>query len=358
MGATGLVNYAYKDWEQANKSKGGEFFFDSFRIFARSDVTDWFHASAQYRFYEGWRTPHHLWVAADFGHLGRDGKLYIGQTWVPFGIDWQSFDDWGTIAYYVGLQDDYDLGLNLERHFGKFDLNLAFFKNQQLSSSSRERYDADLYSGDCGPDDICSETKENEESNQFNVRTAYNFSMGGGSLELGLSGMWGQIYNRALDVNGDRVAFAGHANLNIGKFHLNAQATRYDYDQELQAGKDEDYLNVSNFNYAYEIPRKATIFSASTAWDFIGERLTGYTNFSLLTGGTSETDSYFWSAGVRTFWPRMDGFLEVYYGKNDPTLSGDASGYGRDVGTKDWRVEGRIFYHIRLSRKTRGPIGG
>ena len=305
-----------------------------------------------------WRTPHHVWVAADFGHLGKDGKLYIGQTWVPFGIDWQSFDDWGTIAYYVGLQDDYDMGLNWERHFGKFDLNVAFFKNQQLSASSRERYDVDLYSGDCGPDDICPEKKENEESNQFNVRTAYNFSIGGGNLELGASGMWGQIYNAGLDTNGDRVAFAGHANLSVGKFHLNAQATRYDYDQEQPVGVDEDYLNVSNFNYAYEIPKKANIFSASAAWDFIGDRLTGHTNFSLLTGGSSETESYFWSAGLRTFWPRLDGFLEVYYGKNDPTLSGDASGYGRDASTEDWRVEMRIFYHVRLSRKTKGPIGG
>ncbi len=54
------------------------------------------------------------------------------------------------------------------------------------------------------------------------------------------------------------------------------------------------------------------------------------------------------TAGLRSFWKRMDLFLEVYYGRNDPQLSGNASGYGRDAGVTDMRIDFRVFYHLNI----------
>ena len=54
----------------------------------------------------------------------------------------------------------------------------------------------------------------------------------------------------------------------------------------------------------------------------------------------------------REFAKPVDVFLEAYQGRNDPQLSGDASGYGRDASCSDFRIELRLFYHFSLSKRS------
>jgi len=137
-----------------------------------------------------------------------------------------------------------------------------------------------------------------------------------------------------------------------GIIHANLQGTFYDYQQKLPGhatANDLAFLNVSSWAFAYEIPTKANMISASFAVDLIGERLTAHVNYSDLSGGTTEADSWITSAGLRSFGKRMDLFLEVYYGRNDPQLSGAASGYGRNANVTDMRIDFRVFYHLRIA---------
>ncbi len=357
LGVTTMFNWRYKNWQSTDERRGGEFNFDHFRVWAQTDMEDKWSAAVQYRFYEGWRTPHHLYIAYHSTH----GTLQVGQTWVPFGIDWQPFDDWGNIVYYVGLQDDYDYGITWNHTYDKVTIHLGFFKNQQLSSGSRERYDTDIFSGDVGDDDIISKQKANEETNQVNIRAEYEFDIGEGSLEVGGSALYGQLYNIDTDRFGDRTAFEAHACLSQEKFRANIQGTFYDYNQKLPADADphdKDFINVASWNFAYEIPSKANILSASGAVDLVGEKLTAHLNYSMLTGGTSESKSHLLTGGLSSFWNALDFFLEAYYGINDPQLSGDASGYGRDVDSRDVGVQLRIYYRLSMLKKSTVPKPG
>jgi hypothetical protein len=335
----------YKDWSKTSVKSRGEFQFDSFRLWAQTEITDDFFASTQYRFYDGWRTIHHLFVGYTF-----DNSVFkIGQTWVPFGIDWQTFDDWGNIAYYVGLQDDYDLGFTWSPKYGNLSLDFGLFKNQQLSSDSPERYDTDIYSGDVGDGDII--TKQNSETNQINFRADYGIPISMLTWSIGASVLYGQLYNSSIDELGSRLAYELHTEIRHNIFRFNLQGTFYDYQQKLPDGStidDYNFINVSSWNFAYEIPSKANIISSSAAVDIIGERLTAHVNYSYLWGGTSDADSYILTAGLSTFWKSFDAFLEVYHGKNDPQLSGNTSGYGRNGNSFDTRVDLRLYYKLDI----------
>ena len=347
LGVTAMGKYMYKDWQGSSATEVGEFQFDHFRIWARTEVGDKFFASAQYRFYEGWNMPQHLYFGFNFDR----STIKIGQTWVPFGIDWQTFDDWGNIVFYVGLHDDYDYGITWTFDWDYLSLDLGFFKNQQLASDNRGRYDTDIFSGSVGPDDVILKEKANAETNQINLRAQYVFPFKSFYLNLGASVLYGQLYNATIDELGSRLAYEFHSQFNYKIFHLNFQGTFYDYEQKLPDSSttdDYNFINVSSWNFAYEIPSKANIVSASTALDIIDDKLSVYANYSYLWGGTSETSSALFTAGVRSLWKSFEAFLELYNGINDPQLSGNASGYGRDAGTNDLRVDLHLYYKLSI----------
>ena len=348
FGITTMFYYTYRNWITGDNATHGSLRFDSFRLWAQTDVDKRLFAAVQYRFYEGWQTPTHLYVGFK---INKKNVLQLGQTWVPFGYGYQPFDDWGNIAFYVGLQDDYDYGLTWTGNYGIFRIDAGFFKNQQLSSSSPFRYDADIFSGDVSSDYLITSTKKNEEVNQFNLRFEVNPSGEKWELKAGLSGMYGQIYNMTTDKNGTRFAAAVHFGLTLGNFQFNAQQTWYRYTQVLPdtATQDmKDFINVSSWAFAYEIPTETDIFTTSAAYDIIGKKLTVYGNYSYLWGGKAQASSQLLTMGARTIWDTFEVYGEVYYGVNDPQLSGNVTGYGRNAGSYDLRVDVRFFYKLRI----------
>lgn len=260
----------------------------------------------------------------------------------------------GNITYYVGLQDDYDMGITWNGRYGIFNLYAGFFKNQQLSASSPQRYDTDIFPGEVSSDYLISHAKRNKEVNQFNLMAEINPSGNNWSIKAGLGGMFGQLYNMDTDDYGTRLAAEAHFGLDLKNFHFSLQETWYDYDQKLpdSATQDmKDFINVSSWNFAYEIPKSANIFTASTKYDFIGEKLSAYVNYSLLSGGTSQAQSQLITAGASTIWSLFQIYGEVHYGINDPQLSGNASGYGRDANSTDIGFQIRFYYTMSIVNK-------
>ena len=353
FGFTTMFYYTYRQWTKGSRETKGSLRFDSFRIWAQTDVEKKFFGAVQYRFYEGWQTPLYLYIGF---HLDDKNTIQLGQTWVPFGIGYQPFDDWGNIAFYVGLQDDYDYGVTWNGNYGIVNIQAGFFKNQQLSASAPTRYDTDIYSGKVNSGDIILVPKSNREVNQVNARIELKPSGDKWLATFGISGMAGQIYNETTDKNGTRYAAALHAAVDAGFFHYNIQATWYQYTQKLPdtATADmKDFINVSSWNFAYEMPGSANILTSSVAFDIIDEKLTAHANYSYLWGGTSQASSQLLTFGVRALWESFEVFAEAYYGVNDPQLSGNASGYGRNAGSYDFRFDVRFFYKLNIvSEKT------
>jgi len=350
FGFTAMSLLNYSDWgPEKNKTS---LKFDSFRLWAQTDLSETVFASIQYRLYEGWRTSSYMYIG---WNVNKNNTLKIGQILVPFGFEYQVWDDWGNIAYYMGFQDDYDYGVGWHGKFGIYHFHVYYFMNQQLSSSSSQRLDADIYSGDAGPDNLFKYTKKNQEKNQLNFMFEVKPSGENWHINTGISFMAGQLYNQTTEKYGSRFAGAAHFGADIKNFHFTFQETIYNFTQQLPdtATQDmKDFINISSWNFAYEMPSSAAILTAAAAYDIIGQKLSPYISYSYVSGGTSHAASQLLVGGVSTIWRLFQIYGEVHYGVNDPQLSGKASGYGRDANAYDLGFQIRFYYTMAIVNKS------
>lgn len=266
FGGAVRVQYSYIDWNAGNKERGGDFNFDTFRLNLDGEIKDMV-LSAEYRFYpsDDWHAPHHAWIGYNFtDHL--QGQIGIHQ--VPFGLlPFASHNFWFSGAYYVGLEDDYDMGVKFLYNQGPWDLALAFYKNGELGNSGNAgRYSVDVISNADGGF-AGAQPAGNEETNQINLRVAHTLDHGNfGTTELGGSGQWGQLYNNTTEKTGDHWATALHLNGNYGRWNLQVQWARYDNSPKNPAGFDNDIITMGAYSFSWGVPAKADIGIANLAY--------------------------------------------------------------------------------------------
>lgn len=188
----------FRDFARGSESKRGESGFDLFRLGIDGEYRDLL-ISAEYRWYPFMDTLHHGWVGYEF----EDGaQVQVGVHKVPFGIlPFASHNYWFGVPYYVGLADDYDLGLKYMRDDGPWNTQVAFYKSEELGDpTSIDRYGFDL---------VRRGDQQNEEINRLNLRLARTFGADSGcEHEIGLSGQRAQLYNAETDDSGDAWAAA------------------------------------------------------------------------------------------------------------------------------------------------------
>lgn len=118
--------------ESYNNAKNNPYFtWDNWRLNVDGSMSD-VDLSFEYRFYPtfGSHFVHHGFLGYAFSD-----NLYmeLGVTQVPFGITpYASHSWWFQGAYYVGLEDDYDMGINFDYTPGdKFKLFFSYFRQQE-----------------------------------------------------------------------------------------------------------------------------------------------------------------------------------------------------------------------------------
>jgi len=259
------------------KGQRGKSGLDLFRLSADGSI-DNILLSAEYRFYPFMDTIHHGWLGYKFDD---ESQLQAGITRVPFGIlPYASHNFWFGVPYYLGLSDDYDLGVKYVRPNGPWDLQLAFFKNSELSNSA----DLGRYSYDV----VSAGTARNEETNQFNARVAYTFGAGTTcSHEVGVSGQWSELYNLDTEKRGDMWAAATHLDTRCGRWNFQLEAARYDHNPVNPAGIGANRIELGAFESLYDIAPTGTVGIANIAYNFplsgdILNQLTCYNDYSVL----------------------------------------------------------------------------
>ncbi len=248
------VQYNYNDWNESSKDKVGDFDLDTFRLNMDGEISEMI-LSAEYRFYPQYDTnfPHHGWIGYNFTE---NWQGQIGLHQVPFGIQpYASHNFWFSGAYYVGLEDDYDMGVKALYNKGPLDLSFAFYKNAELSGSTG-RYSIDVV-----------DTGSNEETNQGNIRAAYTFTHSdSASTEFGISGEYGGLRNSTTGDIGDHYAGAVHMVGNYGPWNIQLEGIQYEYDPENPATGNDDVINVGGYSFDWEIPAEATIGTFNVAY--------------------------------------------------------------------------------------------
>lgn len=271
IGGSVRVNYSYVDYDDTSKDKLGNIAFDTLSLTASGNSGNWGFAS-EYRLNQS--TEYIILGYASYD-VSSALQLQAGITKVPFGNDpFISNSWWFGLPYYLGFEDDRDVGVKAVYSADGMQTDIAFFKNPEYGANNNARYASDLYTGE-----INGTKYSNEETNQFNIRHIHTF----GSIALGASGQYGQIYNRDTGNTGDRFAVSAHLNGNFGSWNLQMQAMHYEFDAADSA--DENKIGVSVVGWQYEVASKGQIYNINIAKTIATDwgSIKVYNDFGLLT---------------------------------------------------------------------------
>ncbi len=255
LGGALRLNAAWRSEDDADQDTFGNAGFDLFRLDVSASYDDW-ELDVQYRWYEYMDTIHHGYLAYNFSPQQR---LEFGVTQVPFGLlPYASHSFWFSQGYYLGLEDDYDAGVKYRHEAAPWVFDIGFFKNEERNNSaSPDRYSFDV---------TRSGVQQNEEENQFNLRVARQFDLGADhALEAGVSGAWGQLYNRTTEDSGDYWRAAAHLDFDSGPWELQLQGSYYDYSPENPAGVDDNTVLMGAFADTELVAAEGALFGVNVA---------------------------------------------------------------------------------------------
>jgi hypothetical protein len=264
IGGAVRLNYFWQDYNQPRRDRGGDFGFELFRLDVDGDY-EAIDLSVQYRWYAFFEAVHHAYFAYQ---PGPGWDLHLGISQVPFGIlPYASHSFWFGATYYMGYEDDYDMGLKLLFTNGPWEVQAAFYKNAEYIDASRTaRYSFDL---------VTSGEQANQEINQWNLRAAREWRPVAWLIaRVGASAEYGQIYNDITTLKGNRRAFALHADFVAGTWNLQLQGIDYRYRPENPPGVDPNTVQLAAFTFPFLMASEGRVATVNLAKDFVvGARL-------------------------------------------------------------------------------------
>ena len=252
LGGALRFNYNFCDWKPGHRDRGGDFGFDVL-YFKLSGSYRNIILSADYRFYSkdfGGPMLKYGWIGYQFNDKS---QMQLGLTGVPFGIQpIASHNFFLQIAYYIGLEDDSDMGIKYLYQGDTWDFTFAFFKNadELLFGSDNETSD-DRYGYDVAG--------RNKEINQINGQAFYKFGEST-RQRLGGSAEFGQLYNLDTRKNGTHYAFALHYELTTKRVSLKAQLTTYAMNPKNGEGDDDELISMTAYGAPYLVAAKANVY--------------------------------------------------------------------------------------------------
>ncbi|ARD20881.1 hypothetical protein [Shewanella japonica] len=282
IGGAVRVNYAYRDYDDSSKDKLGSLDFEMAAIKFDGKKGDW-GLSSEYRFTAD---SHYIKYGYGYYDINPNWQLQFGINRVPFGnADFISNSWWFGLPYYLGFEDNQDVGIKASYSNNGWNTDLAFYKNPVYSASENKRYSASLYSGT-----INGTEYHNEETNGVNYRQTYTTEYEGGSTTFGGSAQFGQIYNSDTGNMGERYALALHLDSSYKGWNLQLQAMQYEYDAA--DSEDENKIGIAVVSWQYEIAPKGQAYSANIAKTIATDwgSVKCYNDFGLMTPDVADDD--------------------------------------------------------------------
>lgn len=313
--------------------------------------------SFEYRFYPTSDTHfiHHGYLGYAFSD-----KVYmkVGVSQVPFGLPgFASHSWWFQIPYYLGLEDDYDMGVKFDiEATDKLNLTLAYFRQPEPAGPGFDalagRYSYDIVPGQGAfvdsNGDIVMTDATNQELNQINARLVWHFDE---NWHVGLSAQAGGIYNTSLDETDLSTAIAAHLEGNFGRFNLKTEVIRYDYSAKSNNGDMLDVVQMGGYGYHYGggdgytggVASKANVYVAGLAYTFPVNwgpitSIQTYLDYSMVDKDVEIFhDTHFLIPGMLITAGPLYTYLDYALGKNQPWLTDSfGKGLGSGVGNQEW----------------------
>jgi len=274
LGGAIRFNYGWLDYGPSSKFQP-----ELVRLDASGNYGKLF-GDAQYRWYDGFDAVHHAFLG---WKLNENSDLRAGVVQVPFGmLPYAAQGFWFNSDYYLGLDDDYDLGIVWQQKNGPHHWHAGVFFGDEYGDGARYgRYSFDIATTPARP---------YREHGQVNLRYEYSGKLGAYALKTGLSARLGRLEEKPTARHHQHAATAAHIDLKRGNLTTQLQWIYYDYNVPGNRVALSAFLypfdiaaraHMPSFNLVYDLPRKGWFDS-----------ITCYNNYSTtLTSGPGLRDS-------------------------------------------------------------------
>lgn len=352
VGGAVRYNVILTDYEDGTiDNNDGQFTWDTWRINVNAERNG-VKLNFEYRFYPTFNT-HFVkqgWLGYDFDEKN---NIQIGVTQVPFGnLQYNSHNWWFQGPYYVGLEDDHDMGIKYTHTAKNWDVMAAYFFQPEPAGPAAGTGSFGFGgSGRYSYDIVPTGNQSNYERNQLNVRTTRTFDITNGTVQLGVSGEVGQIWNQALNETSGRYAFAAHTDINYGNWNFKGQFTNYGMDAQNDNGQSIDAVQMGAYGSPYPVATEMNMYSAglSYSYDVDWGPVTNlnfyndYTYFQKNIDGFNDAHQnvigFLLSAG------NVYTYFDIARGSNHPWLT-ESFGQGLGQGLNDARWNTRFNINI------------
>jgi hypothetical protein len=316
IGGALRFNYNLSSWKKQQLSRGGDFGFDLFRVNVKLDYRK-FGLNAEYRFYSkdfGGAMLKQGWIEYS---PNEENSIHIGLTQVPFGIQQYNSHNWFfNIGYYIGLEDDHDMGIKYILSKEKFELQLAYFKNgEEYRFGNETPASYDRYSYDV--------TGRNKEVHQGNLKFKYLFGHLGSS-EIGFSVMYGGLYNIINGQIGNHNAVAAFYESDVNRWNVKLQGATFannpaDSSQYLQV------IEMGAYGAPYDVSAKGYMFTAAISYELPFKKgpiddITFYNDFGLISKSYDHASSIMNVTGALIHSGYVYAYVDVATGRNHAWL--------------------------------------
>lgn len=353
IGGALRFNYNYSSWKDAQKKRGGDFGYDVFRLNAKAAYKG-LKLNAEYRFYSedfGGAMLKQGWIAYDFNN---NNELQFGLTQVPFGITKYNSNSWFfSLNYYVGLEDDHDMGLKFTHLGEKWDYSLAFFKNAEelrfgnLSDVSDSRYSYDVSSIDITGDGNLN--IRNKEVNQLNGNLSYKIENQKAKHRLGVSAQYGGLFNLDTEEMGNRYALAAYYELKAGKLGIKVQVTNYKYNPENLDSEPDNVIAMTAYGAPYLVAAEASLYTLGLSYTIPLEwgpvsNVVIYNDFGYMDKAESNFENSIMNVvGAMFTAGNIYTYFDLAAGKNQPWLGSEwTNALSSGTPDADWEMRFNI----------------
>lgn len=250
-------NYNLSSWKDGQKNRGGDFGFDTFMINVNGSYQD-IYIDAEYRFYSEVFGGNFLKQGVIGYKMDEKNQFEVGLAKVPFGIElYNSHNFFFNLPYYVGLEDDYDMGVTYRGTRGKWEFHLGYFKNaEELVFGNNSEITDSRYSYDVAG--------RNKENHQGNAKIIYK-PLENDVHKIGVSLKYGGLYNLDTGNTGDRYGFAAHYEYKTEDWFIKAQALTAGFNPDNPPGEPDNVIQMTAFGAPYSVASKFDIYNIGLA---------------------------------------------------------------------------------------------
>lgn len=331
LGGAVRFQYVLADYDRGQKRRGGDMQFDLFRLNFDGEMNGAI-LSAEYRWFEYMDALRHAYFGYNFTD---EWQGQIGVVIQPWGVmPYNSHSYFFSSNFYLGFEDNPGTGIKFTRRTQSWDFDIALILNDDLGGSTGDvRSRADSYSynvvGIRQPGEAFGAKPEftASENNTLITRIARRWAFGGDSLELGLSGQYGDIDDGSSSV-GNKRALGLHTVYQRGRWEFHGQYTHYDYDLDIA----NEGVVVGAYAYFDTIPTRASVWTGNVAYDYPFdwgpvESLRFYNNTSLVTDKRDyQQDTWMNVLGMAVTAGGIYTYFDLVSATNQPFVNGSVVG--------------------------------